>query len=207
MEPMDFLASLSGIARYRADTSADRPVRLAVIDPAYVASSYPGTLPRVTFEGETTMSTRRYACLYAPSPSDRVVMIPTGTTYTIIGKIGGAGGGGSGGAGSWTALTFNNGTSAKSGYGTPQSRMDTSDLVRLSGVLAIPAALAGGSAIATIADTSHRPSVPRVVPVRSGAGGNVATELTINTDGTLVPLASLGTSATQVGLDHITFVK
>lgn len=203
MEARDFLSTLAGVARYG---EPDRAVKIATIDSAYVASSYPGTLPRVTFDGETTVTVRRYACLYAPAPGDRVVMIPTGTTYTIVGKIGGSGGGSSGGAGSWSAITMDNGCSAASGYGTPQSRMDTSDVVRLAGAIAVPAGLGGTLSIGTIA-AAHRPSVPRLVPVRSGTGGNVATELTIGTDGTLKPLASLGASATRVGLDHITFVK
>lgn len=86
LEPMDFLSTLAGVARAGVP---DRSAKIATIDPAYVASSYPGTLPRVTFDGETVLSTRRYASLYAPTPNDRVVMLPVGTTYVILGKIGG----------------------------------------------------------------------------------------------------------------------
>lgn len=203
MEAYSFLETLAGVARHSVP---DRAVKFATIDPAYDPASYPGTLPKVTFDGESALTVKRYASTYAPAPGDRVVMIPAGTTYLIVGKVGGSGGSGGSGAGAWSAITFDNGTSAAAGAGTPQSRMDSADVVRLSGAISVPAGLAGTLSIGTLA-VAHRPSVARLVPVRSGAGGNVATELTIGTDGTLKPLASLGTSATRVGLDHITFVK
>lgn len=70
-------------------SSADRSNRLAVIDPAYVAASFPGTLPKVTFEGESTLTAKRYnvAGGYSPVPSHRVLMVPVGNTYVIIGKL------------------------------------------------------------------------------------------------------------------------
>lgn len=205
MDARSFLETLTGAAR----TEPDRPVRLAVVDPAYVASSYPATLPKVTFEGETTLSVRTYACLYSPAPGDRVVMLPTGTTYAIIGKVGATSGGGFTPAAFSAPASYDNGCSAAGApYGTPGSRIDNfaGDVVRLTGAIAVPAGLGGTLSIATLI-SAHRPSVARIVPVRSGTGGNVATELTIGTDGTLKPLASLGASATRVGLDGITFVK
>lgn len=209
MEAYDFLTTLAGVRS--SNGSADRPVRHAVVDPAYVTSSYPGTLPRVTFDGESTLSVKAYASLYAPKPGDRVVMLPAGNTYVIVGAIGASSsGGGSGPVPSAPVnLQLDNGCTTTAGFGTPSSRLDhnTGDVVRLQGVITIPGGLSGTTSIATINTTAHRPSVPRVVTVRSGAGGNVATELTIGTDGTLKPLASLGASATRLGLDHLTFVK
>lgn len=206
MQAYEFLTTLAGVPRDFG--SADRPVKHAVVDPAYVASSYPGTLPRVTFDGESTLSAKGYASLYAPKPGDRVVMLPAGNTYVIVGAIGASSSGGGPVPSAWTTVTYDNGTSATAGFGTPSSRLDhnTGDVVRLQGVITIPAGLAGGASIATLT-AAHRPTVPRVVTVRSGAGGNVATELTIGTDGTLKPLASLGASATRLGLDFLTFVK
>lgn len=66
-----------------------RVPRLGVIDPAYSAASFPGTLPKVTFEGEDTMSTKRYSVMspYAPQPSDRVLLLPAGHTFVILGKV------------------------------------------------------------------------------------------------------------------------
>jgi len=74
--------------------SAGRPMRLAMIDATYDPfANWPGAadLPRVIFEGEEDLDIgdKTYAVLngYVPMPGDRVLMIPTGTTYTIAGKI------------------------------------------------------------------------------------------------------------------------
>jgi hypothetical protein len=84
---VDFLTSLAGYARATTDTSADQPVRLAVIDPAYVVAT--GGPAKVTFEGESTMSTKSYYFVqsYFPVPGDRVLMLPVGTTYIIAGAV------------------------------------------------------------------------------------------------------------------------
>lgn len=90
---LTFLESVAGYAQHIAKNeapSANAPMRLAVIDPAYVATSYPGTLPKVTFEGEESLSEKRYLVLardYLPGPGDRVVMLPVGHTYIILGAI------------------------------------------------------------------------------------------------------------------------
>lgn len=88
-DPIAFLDAVSGYTQEGKQGSADRPIKLATIDPAYVASSYPGTLPKVTFDGESTLSGKRYVVLsgYLPRPSDRVVMLPVGNTYVILGTI------------------------------------------------------------------------------------------------------------------------
>lgn len=86
----DFLDLVAGHAkRGRRRSSADKPNRLAVVDPAYVAASFPGTLPLVTFEGESTLSVKRYnvAGTYAPVAGHRVLMVPVGNTYVIVGKL------------------------------------------------------------------------------------------------------------------------
>lgn len=85
----DFLDLLSGHAERGRTSSADRPNRLAKVDPAYVAGSFPGTLPRVTFEGESTLTVKGYnvAGSYAPQPGDRVLLVPVGNTYVILGKL------------------------------------------------------------------------------------------------------------------------
>lgn len=88
MEAIDFLSAIAGTAK-GSNGSADRVVRLATIDPAYVASTYPGTLPRVTFDGESSMTVRQYAVAgpYRPVATDRVAMLPVGNTYVIVGSI------------------------------------------------------------------------------------------------------------------------
>lgn len=82
----DFLAS---VARYVDDpeakkNAADRPPRLAVIDAAYTTGK-----PRVTFDGESVLGARQYAFVgtYQPVAGDRVLMLPVGHTYVILGSI------------------------------------------------------------------------------------------------------------------------
>lgn len=84
---LDFLQSVSGFVRQSA-AMPDR-LKLGVIDANYPPASYPTEMPRVTFAGETTLSGRRYAVAgsYRPTPGDRVVLVPVGTTYVIIGAL------------------------------------------------------------------------------------------------------------------------
>jgi len=90
-DPIAFLDAVAGYAREEnRQGSADKAIRLATIDPAYVPSSYPATLPKVTFDGESTLSGKRYTVItpgYLPHPSDRVVLLPVGNTYVIIGSV------------------------------------------------------------------------------------------------------------------------
>lgn len=83
----DFLDALAETEKDgRDDTptaSSDKPVRLAVVDPAYSGSG----AAKVTFEGEGSMGTRTYLSIVAIAPSDRVVLIPVGRTYLIVGNI------------------------------------------------------------------------------------------------------------------------
>lgn len=66
-----------------------RPSRFATIDPAYVAASFPGTLPKVTFDGEGALTLKTYnvAGTYSPQPGHRVLLVPAGNTYVIVGKL------------------------------------------------------------------------------------------------------------------------
>jgi hypothetical protein len=59
-------------------------MRIAVIDPAYASGN-----PKVTFEGESTLSVKQYPYLdsYTPQATNRVVMAPVGTTYVILGAL------------------------------------------------------------------------------------------------------------------------
>jgi hypothetical protein len=71
-------------AATKEPSSADRPVRLAVVDSGYTTG-----WPKVTFEGEGTLSGKQYPHLdsYTPAAGDRVVLVPVGTTYLIIGSV------------------------------------------------------------------------------------------------------------------------
>lgn len=66
-------------------SSADRPLRLAVVDPAYSGIGN----PKVTFEGESTMTVKGYPFLEAtPVAGSRVVLAPVGRGYVILGATG-----------------------------------------------------------------------------------------------------------------------
>lgn len=93
MEPLDFLDSVSGYVRGESRSSADKPMRLAVVDPAYdPEADWPDapTACRVTFEGETVLSVKAYPLLAGvyPLPGQRVMLAPVGNTYVVVGAIG-----------------------------------------------------------------------------------------------------------------------
>lgn len=58
--------------------------RLGTIDPAYTTGR-----PKVTFDGESTMSTRTYTYLspYTPAAGDRVQLDRVGSTWVIQGRV------------------------------------------------------------------------------------------------------------------------
>jgi len=88
MDPRSFLATVIGAtSAATAGDSANKPVRLATVDPGYTGTDP----PRVTFDGETALSSKHYAYLdsYRPTAGDRVVLAPAGTTYVIAGAISG----------------------------------------------------------------------------------------------------------------------
>lgn len=84
---MTFLQSIAGYAQAQRTGSEDRPIRIATVDPAFDIEA--GLLPKVTFDGESTMSTKRYpyGSGYVPLAGDRVVMLPIGTTYWMVGSV------------------------------------------------------------------------------------------------------------------------
>ena len=91
-DPISFLDAVAGYQRAGNPSSAEKPVRIATIDPAYDPYQYypdPPQLPMLTFEGESTMSTKRYAYVngFVPAAGQRVYLVPVGTTYMIAGAV------------------------------------------------------------------------------------------------------------------------
>lgn len=86
MDSLDILQSLAGLA---AASESVPVLRTGVIDSSYVSSTYPGTLPKITFDGESTLSGKRYPVVgpYWPTASDRVLLAAIGNTYGIIGAL------------------------------------------------------------------------------------------------------------------------
>jgi hypothetical protein len=90
--PLTFLQSVAGYNQNQRTSSADQPIRLATIDPAFTNfQNYPDLppLPKVIFDGETVASGKRYPYVagYVPSAGQRVWMVPIGTTYLICGPV------------------------------------------------------------------------------------------------------------------------
>ncbi len=91
-DALSFLEAVAGFSRGRNVSSADRPIRLAVIDPAYDPwDTYPAAPPpaRVTFEGESDLSGKAYPIVagFIPRAGVRVWLLPVGNTYVIGGQI------------------------------------------------------------------------------------------------------------------------
>lgn len=83
VDPFDFL-DLTGA--FPSVSQARPTYKLATIDPNYVSGD-----PRVTFDGESTLSLKRYTVLgsYDPLPGERVLMAAVGqANYVIIGSVG-----------------------------------------------------------------------------------------------------------------------
>lgn len=82
-----FLEALVGFTDQPASgptPSEDRPPRIGTVD-----ATYSGTGPaKVLFDGETIAGTRLYVVMTPVAASDRVVLIPVGTSYVILGKLG-----------------------------------------------------------------------------------------------------------------------
>lgn len=84
----DFLDSILdyGDSGTAPPSSADRPIRLGTIDPAYSWG-----LAQVLFDGETLMGLKGYAwnasAGWDPSPGERVFLVPVGTSYLIGGPV------------------------------------------------------------------------------------------------------------------------
>lgn len=92
MDALTFLQSVSGYAQSQNTGSADKPIRIAVIDPTFDPFvNFPAVppLPKVTFDGESTLSVKQYPYVqgYIPVPSQRVWLVPVGTTYLICGAV------------------------------------------------------------------------------------------------------------------------
>jgi hypothetical protein len=90
--PTEFLKMTAGSEPFR--------LRMATIDPGYVSGN-----PRVTFDGEATLTTATYPFLGAAVGAGwRVVLAPVGTGWVILGAVGEGGGGGS--SNTFTGDTF-----------------------------------------------------------------------------------------------------
>lgn len=81
MDPLAFLESVAGHTQARYPT---RTPRLGTVDPAYTTGD-----PKITFDGETSLSGKTYPYAgYTPQAGDRVVLLPVGNSWLIVGAVG-----------------------------------------------------------------------------------------------------------------------
>lgn len=84
---------LEDISRFVKDeikrNSIGNTPRIGTIDPEYAYHDYPNVLPRVTFDGEVTMSDKQYKVVstYHPQPGDRVILMPINGSYVITNSL------------------------------------------------------------------------------------------------------------------------
>lgn len=99
----------------------------------------------------------------------------------------GTGGGGGGGDASWTNVTYQNSWVTYVSLGDPvQYRKLSSGLVVIQGAASSGTA---GSAIFTL-PVGYRPTATLVIPIRATGTANTIRDLTVNTDGTVVPASA-----------------
>ena len=85
-QTFNFLQSISEFVKAEIRKSSIGTVpRIGVIDPDFNPYDYPNTLPRITFEGEETMSEKQYSVVagYHPYPGDRVLLTPVNGSFVI----------------------------------------------------------------------------------------------------------------------------
>ena len=86
-DPAVFLDAMLDYQGNASDADNPRHTLLATVDPSY---SGPPALPKVTFDGETALTSKTYNYLgQAPKPGSRVLMQAVGATSLIVGPIGG----------------------------------------------------------------------------------------------------------------------
>lgn len=85
----DFLSSVGGFLAPTTEgpgaKSSDRPFRLGTVDAAFSATT--GGMPRIKFDGESTLSGRGYpwAGDRVPVAGERTILAPVGSGYVILG--------------------------------------------------------------------------------------------------------------------------
>ena len=103
--------------------------------------------------------------------------------------------------------TLGTGVTGRAGGGTPGSRSEPGDLVRLRGAVDITGNPASGTVLLTL-DSRDWPVGGGIVHpgVRTGPSGNISTVLHIDTAGQVTLAAAPGNNA-YLGLDGIAFVR
>lgn len=85
IDAQSFLNQISATTQYQADIK--KPL-MGFVDYSFDPSSFPTEWPRVIVDGQG-LSNRSYPCVssYHPQPGDRVVMMPVGSGFVILGAV------------------------------------------------------------------------------------------------------------------------
>lgn len=79
------LEHIAGFTRAQIEKeSPKRNLRLGTVDSLHSSGN-----PKITFDGESTLSSKLYPVLatYVPRAGDRVVLVPVGHTYVVVGAL------------------------------------------------------------------------------------------------------------------------
>lgn len=81
----DFLDQVAAVTKHQIN---NQKVRIGFIDHSFEEHLYPEVWPRIVLDGEG-LSHRGYQCVstYTPMRGDRVVLLPVGKTYVILGSV------------------------------------------------------------------------------------------------------------------------
>lgn len=105
----DVLEAFAQYARATDTRSSSRVIRFGVVDPAFAGAP---ALAKVTFDGESTLSTKGYQYVLAPAASARVMLIPCGSNNYVIGGTLGYAAPGGGATGATGSIGFTGATGA-----------------------------------------------------------------------------------------------
>jgi microcystin-dependent protein len=130
---LDTMADYAAGGENEGQQEKAKPIRLAVIDPAYTGTGD----PKVRFEGEASVGLRTYVYTGStPAAGDRVAMLPVGNSYIVLGELDGGGASASGSpAGSilaWVSNTIPSNYAEANGQAL--SRTTYSDLFAICGI-------------------------------------------------------------------------
>lgn len=83
IDARSFIETMAGVAREADEKSSSRIPRLATIDPGYTSGA-----PQVILDGSTNVSPGGLPVLagYSPKAGDRVILLPVGNTYVVLGS-------------------------------------------------------------------------------------------------------------------------
>jgi hypothetical protein len=173
-----FLESVAGYVNQPVTQlvgSQDRAIKIGTIDSAYTGTGK----PKVKFDGESTTSGKQYTFLdsYVPVAGERVLLLPAGNSYVIVGGIASTAVAGSGGD-----LSTATGTLAVAHGGTGATTL--TGLLKGNGTAAITAATAGTDYVAPSGSITGNAATATKLTTARSIQTNLGSAVGVNFDGT-----------------------